>query len=148
MNASGGDVVIRLRFVVLGLALWTLGCDDRVETLKGPVAVVSGKLPTYGMLGVEFVADAGRSLEIREVLPGSGAEMAGLVAGDKVTSLDDHAVRNFAEFIERLKVTQPGASARVGIVRGSEAKVAEVRLMSAAEVVAIRAAMVKVQGVR
>ena len=131
-------------FMFVGLALCVLlggaGCDERTETLKGPVAVVSGKAPEHGMLGVEFVAEGSRSLEIRDVLPGSEADKAGLVAGERVTSLDGHPVTSFAELVERLRSSRPGTIARLGVSDGAKARLVEVRLMSFGELVALREA--------
>ena len=127
-----------LVFAATLLLLGGPGCDARPETLGGPVAVVQGKPPTHGMLGIEFAQPPADPLEVVAVLPGSPAEESGLAAGDRITAIDGQAVASFAELQGLLKRTNPGATVRVGVTRGDQASSVNVRLMSFGEFVSLR----------
>jgi len=56
-----------------------------------------------GQLGNYFGAPDGEAVLVREVLPGTPAEKAGLKAGDVITKLDGERVRNVSELREKMR---------------------------------------------
>jgi S1-C subfamily serine protease len=133
-------VPIQVRFALACAPLLILlnvpGCDGEPASLGGPVAVVQGKPPTHGMLGVEF-AQTG-PLEIVAVLATSPAEQSGLSAGDRITSINGQPVGSLPELQEQLKKTSPGATAHLSVTRENEARSVHVRLLNFGEVIALR----------
>ena len=62
----------------------------------------------------------GEGVRVQQVMPGSGAEKAGLVAGDVIITVDDGDVTDLRSFSNLLKNHVPGDSVAVTVVRGGE----------------------------
>src|SRR5262245_41906247 len=85
----------RARWIIVGIGLALVATLEllalivqdsfRPSVLGGPVAIVKGDVPQHGVLGVTF-AGTDAALTIVAVYEGSGAEGAGLMPGDVVTS--------------------------------------------------------------
>ena len=80
-----------------------------------------------GIEGDDVVGDADSSdgALVRDVLPGSPAEKAGIVAGDVITSIDQRPVRSMLMLMVNLRSHDPGDEVSVEFRRGGQ--VSEVR---------------------
>jgi regulator of sigma E protease len=58
-----------------------------------------------------------QSLTLYEVLPGSGAEQAGLLAGDRVTSIGGTDLEDWMMLTREISAREPGEQVEVGFVR-------------------------------
>jgi len=93
--------------------------------VEGPLLVV---------LGVMF-DPRGDEIQLKEVTEGSGAEEAGLKAGDRILSVDDVTVSKREELLEILETKVPGDSIRVKVLRDEDQEfVADVLLKPRYEV--------------
>lgn len=116
---------------------FSVACDPGPRTLGGPVAIVKGKPPNHGVLGIQFVHDPDRSLEIAEVIPDTPAHIAGLAAGDIITSIDDHKLSDFAELSDHLKKSRPGEIAHLVVRHEGQPRKLDLRLMSMTEFITL-----------
>ena len=83
--------------------------------------------PARAFIGIQF--DLSTSLpRIAELLPGLGAEQAGLKAGDVIVALNDAAVSNREEVITIVGDFQEGQTIKVGYERAGNRFEAEVQL--------------------
>ncbi|HVM47916.1 MAG TPA: PDZ domain-containing protein [Candidatus Acidoferrum sp.] len=81
------------------------------------------------LIGVQF--DFSTNVpRIEEVLPGLGAEEAGLKAGDVVTALNGAAVTNREQIVERLRGFRAGETVKVRVQRGTGSFEAQIRMMA------------------
>jgi S1-C subfamily serine protease len=62
----------------------------------------------------------GEGVRVQQVMPGSGAEKAGIVAGDVIVALDGEAVADLRSFSTLLKSHAPGDKVEVTVSRGGE----------------------------
>ncbi len=90
-----------------------------------PADIVKKVLPshkdTYQSLGIQYKFK-GDTLEVTKVLPGSGAESANILVGDKIYSIDGskfEEVYYLNEIAEKL-IGAPGSTCRIGLKRGKE----------------------------
>ncbi len=77
----------------------------------------------YQSLGITFKF-SGDSLEIMELIPGGGAEKAGLLAGDKIYELDGKPFKDeyyYCEIADRL-IGEPNSEVEVSYARNGELK--------------------------
>src|SRR3954451_1700874 len=87
-------------------------------SMRGPVAVVSRETPKHGLLGAAIMSDNDSGLpKINEVLPGSGAEAAGVKVGDFIVSVRGQPVKTLQAVLEALKTTKPGDTALIVVRR-------------------------------
>lgn len=88
------------------------------------------KKPSHGFLGVnisDIVRSEGDAAEIKssgvhieKVIAETGAEAAGLKAGDIITHINEMEVNNYSELVRELKKTKPGDVIQVGYTRDSQ----------------------------
>jgi len=64
----------------------------------------------------------GEGVRVQQVMPESGAEKAGILAGDVIIALDGEAVADLRSFSNLLKTHAPGDSVEVKVVRDGEVK--------------------------
>jgi serine protease Do len=84
--------------------------------------------PQRAFIGVQF--DFSTSIpRIDELLPGLGAEQAGLKPGDLIMAVNDHAVTNRDQVVETLRDFRAGQGVKLRIRRAEEQFDAEVHLM-------------------
>ena len=84
--------------------------------------------PARAFIGVQL--DFGTSVpRIETLLPGLGAERAGLKPGDVIVALNDTAVTNRAQVFEELSEFRAGQTVKVRVQRAEEQFEAAVRLM-------------------
>jgi predicted metalloprotease with PDZ domain len=62
----------------------------------------------------------GAGVRVQQVMPGSGAEKAGIVAGDVIIALDDEEVTDLRSFSNVLKSSVPGDAVVVTVLRDGE----------------------------
>ena len=62
----------------------------------------------------------GAGVRVQQVMPGSGAEKAGIAAGDVIVALDGEAVMDLRSFSGLLKARAPGDTVEVKLVRDGE----------------------------
>jgi S1-C subfamily serine protease len=62
----------------------------------------------------------GEGVRVQQVMPESGAEKAGIVAGDVIMALDDEEVTDLRSLSNILKSRAPGDSVRVKVLRDGE----------------------------
>jgi S1-C subfamily serine protease len=65
---------------------------------------------------------------LRAVTPGSAAERAGLRAGDVITKIGDHAIKNAGDLSNALATYRPGQTVKVEFVRSGRAQSVDVTL--------------------
>src|SRR3954447_11936367 len=65
----------------------------------------------HASLGVMLSERSGRGVRIRDLLPGSPAQRAGLRPGDRITKLADKPVNSYADVIRFINRAQPGQTA-------------------------------------
>ncbi len=88
-----------------------------------PRAIPSGA-PQLGISGVD--ADGG--VRVAQVQPGSGADVAGVRAGDLITGVEGVSTRNIEELRDRLGSFAAGDSVRVIVARDGRSEELRVRL--------------------
>jgi S1-C subfamily serine protease len=79
------------------------------------------------MLGIH--ADtSGSPCILTSLYPGSGAEAAGLQAGDQVEKIDGHEISDFGDLTIAVYAHDPGDKLQVEFIRAGETKTAAVEL--------------------
>lgn len=94
-----------------------------LEPIPAAVGVISATprkiLPKRAYLGI--LPDFGaKSARIRDVMPGFGAEKAGLKAGDVILTLDSKKMNNGKELVDALRNYRDGQSVKLSVLRGEE----------------------------
>ena len=69
-----------------------------------------------------------KGIILRQILPGSAADDAGLIAGDIILSMDGQALRNIGELSKFLISHQPGDTMNMTLLRDSEELIASITL--------------------
>ena len=94
--------------------------SDTVELIATRIA--NGESLELGYLGISGHAAEGDDLGVvvAEVLPGSPAEEAGLMAGDVIVSLASEPMYDIIELSAAIKLRRPGETVDMTIRRGSE----------------------------
>ena len=95
--------------------------SDTVDLIA--TRIVNGESLELGYLGIS----GGRAGEgdiagvvVAEVLPGSPAEEAGLLAGDVIVSLDSQPMRDIIELSAAIKLRQPGETVELAVRRDGD----------------------------
>ena len=98
--------------------------SDTVDLIA--TRIVNGESLELGYLGISGQAGEGDDVGVvvAEVLPGSPADEAGLVAGDVIISLDDEPMYDIAELSAAIKLRRPGETVELTIRRGGDLYVA------------------------
>lgn len=96
------------------------------DTRSTPVAVgvvSAGKMaiaPKKAVLGVLLDNDDAGGAVVEIVLPGTGAELAGLRSGDRIRAINGQLLANRQAAMSVLESCSPGQSIRLAVVRGEE----------------------------
>ncbi|MCQ3802885.1 MAG: trypsin-like peptidase domain-containing protein [bacterium] len=85
-----------------------------------------------GVSGRDTLGDAG--VEIMEVFPGSGAEMAGLQVGDVVVAVGGRPVTGISDLAARIRHLAPGDVIVLDVLRGDDELVLAATLLSRSDV--------------
>lgn len=92
--------------------------------------------PQIGVLAVTVTAEMTkttgrpRGALVEQVIPGLGADEAGLEAGDVITGIADRTVNSVDQMLVEVRASQVGQSVKVTYVRDGESKSAQVRVTS------------------
>ena len=94
--------------------------SDTVELIA--TRIVKGESLELGYLGIRGDAVDGEDLgvPVAEVLPGSPAEEAGLLAGDVIIGLDSEPMHDIAELSAAIKLRRPGETVEMTIRRDGD----------------------------
>lgn len=84
-----------------------------------------------GQLGSYFGAPEGEGVLVREVLPESAAEKAGLKAGDVITTLNGERIHGLAELRSKIADSGEGKTAKLGVLRNKTALTLDVEIPAA-----------------
>ena len=108
---------------------WNIGLgfavpSDTVELIAS--RIVAGESVELGYLGISGNASDGglAGVVVAEVLPGSPADEAGLLAGDVILSLESEPMNDIAELSAAIKLRRPGEAVVLIIKRGNDLLVA------------------------
>ena len=109
--------------------------SETVEYLANQILQYGAPLPDTS-LGITVYAvgaegDAVRGLMVRQVTEGSGADLAGIRAGDIILSADGAAVRETADLLARRRQHAPGEDMTLTLLRGGETITVQVTLDAA-----------------
>ena len=98
--------------------------SDTVDLIA--TRIVKGESLELGYLGISGQAAGGDAagVVVVEVLPGSPAQEAGLLAGDVIVSLDSEPMKDIAELAAAIKLRRPGEAVVMTIRRGDGVYVA------------------------
>ena len=98
--------------------------SDTVELIA--TRIVKGESLELGYLGISGqAAESGDvGVAVMEVVDGSPAEEAGLLAGDVIVSLDSEPMNDIAELAAAIKLRRPGETVELTIRRGGDLYVA------------------------
>ena len=82
--------------------------------------LMRGEEVEYGFLGVSFQPDdqPGRGVMIQGVAPGSPAQRAGLVRGDRITAINGAPIRDIDDLYLQIGIGLAGGAARIEVVGG------------------------------
>jgi serine protease Do len=83
--------------------------------------------PEQAFVGIGFTTNT--TPKIRQVLPGMGAEKAGLQAGDVITAVNDTAVTNRIQVIEMVREFREGQTIHLTIQRDEDEFGVDIKLM-------------------
>ncbi len=94
--------------------------SDTVDLIA--TRIVNGESLELGYLGISGRAAEGEDLGVlvAEILPGSPAAAAGLLAGDVIVSLDSEPMYDIAELSAAIKLRRPGETVEMTIRRGGD----------------------------
>lgn len=116
VDASTAAVIGRLRSL-RGLQLYGTGIgDDGVALIRARIPDLEIDVRKGGKLGVSAAAFAG-PCEIRQVQPGSAAELGGVRSGDVVVAIDGEPIGGFEDLTARVALHGPGDALRLSIER-------------------------------
>lgn len=117
-------------FLYLALLLTSAACDSRSP--EGFVETADQDLipAEHGFLGVGYVSIDTPPLVINMVVPGSGAEKAGICSGDILVAVAGHPNPTFAQLYQIVATTEPGDAISLTIKRGDQEMPMDVRLVS------------------
>jgi serine protease Do len=97
----------------------------------GIISALSHRIrPPRALIGVQFDF-RGSTPKIEDVIPGFGAEKAGVKAGDVIVALDDVAVTNREQIVETIRDFREGHLVKLRLRRDEKEFDAEVRLRGA-----------------
>ena len=96
--------------------------------------IKNGKVTSRATIGVtlqtipEDIANIEKGVYIRDVLPGSGAQKAGLLKGDRILKADDKKVEEYSDIAKLMKDKKVGDTIKFNIMRDHKEKEITVKL--------------------
>ena len=98
--------------------------SDTVELIA--TRIVNGESLELGYLGIsgQAAGDGDVGVVVEEVVPGSPAEEAGLMAGDVVVSIDSEPMYDIHELSAAIKLRLPGDAVELTVRRGGDIYIA------------------------
>ncbi|HEY8961713.1 MAG TPA: trypsin-like peptidase domain-containing protein [Luteolibacter sp.] len=112
------------------------GASSRVKrrVLAGIISANAREIPAAGGAALGLILkEGGKTLEIEQITPNSGAAEAGLQKGDVIRSIDGRKLSKRSELTEFMKERKAGSTAKVTIQRGGKEMALEVRLKARGE---------------
>jgi predicted metalloprotease with PDZ domain len=108
---------------------------------QGPIGIVVGDIPTNGLMGVDLASnqDGGEPV-VQHVLPGSGAEAAGVRVDDVITRADGRAVTSVDDWKRVVASKKPGEVLDLDVRRDGVALTFQVTLISFEDMIRLREA--------
>jgi len=91
--------------------------------------VVEPRMPALGVI----IEDGDKGPVVREILPRSGAEKAGLKPNDVITQIDDKKVATRNSLVQSIRGHRPGETVRVILLRDGKPLTVEVELLDVTE---------------
>jgi S1-C subfamily serine protease len=88
----------------------------------------------HAALGVMFSERSGKGVSVRDIMPDSPAERAGLRPGDRITKFDERPMNSYSDVIRFINRVEPGETSRLTIQRNGQEKTVNVRFASREEV--------------
>ena len=129
-------VVSVVALVVIAIGIFIVIHNSQPQLVGGPVAIVRYGPPGQseptkrGFLGLQFQPEQTAVLKVKQVTRGSGADQAGILAGDIVVAIEDQATRTTKDVFRVLEKTEPNSVVHVTIRRGDAEQEMNVRLIS------------------
>ena len=98
--------------------------SDTVELIAA--RIVAGESLELGYLGISGYAseNGGPGVVVAEVLAGSPAEKAGLLAGDIIVSLDSEPMDDITQLSAAIKLRRPGETVELAVKRNGDIYIA------------------------
>jgi serine protease Do len=113
-----------------GIGSWLATPDlSRIPRSIGVVSVAARKLPPNGALGIRLDPDDNLA-RIAAVVPGMGAERAGLAAGDIVRKIDGEEIKGSPQLQQAIRSHHPGDKVTLVIERDGKSQTLEATLSS------------------
>jgi putative serine protease PepD len=84
--------------------------------------------PPDAVLGIRVQEVEEWGVEVTEVNAGSGAEKAGMVAGDRIVEFEGRDVADISDLLRNLRKKKPGDRVRIVVMRGNKRKAMTVTL--------------------
>lgn len=103
------------------------------RVMGGIVSAKIREIPPEGGAALGVVLKQDESLEVSEVSEGSGAEAAGIQAGDRIVSVDGEKVEKLPELAEKLKDRRVGSVVKLKVLRAEAEIEIDVTLTAKAE---------------
>lgn len=92
------------------------------ELADAPTRPTFAKKPLRKVLGIQMTdTDDRKGVQVLRVFPQLGAGKAGIVRGDRIVAIDDHAIEGQDDIVRVLDKCEAGDKIEVTIVRGTEA---------------------------
>jgi putative serine protease PepD len=155
-NSGGALVNSKGEVIGVNVAIASAGGDSSSSSSSGNIGVgfsipinnakrvaqeiISNGKATHGQFGVSVKAKAGTSssgfsvgADVATVEPGSAADKAGIQVGDVVTKFQDLTISDPNQLTAAVREQAAGATVKVTVLRGGQAKVLDVTLGAAAD---------------
>ena len=100
------------------------------EEMKGSLVIRVWGTGSGGYLGAAIDVNAAGKVEVLEVLEGSPAQKAGLIAGDVVEALEMQPVSSASQFSNAVRARPAGDEIMLKVLRGDAARELRVKLSS------------------
>ena len=124
-----------IRYAVPGLAILLAGCADAPpENPTDDVPDVAAEDVPNGFLGIKFEDESTSPLKVAGTVSGSGAEAAGLRAGDLLLQVGKVENPSLVEIFRILEDTTPDDELPIVVERDGTHLPVKVKLMSAEDV--------------
>ncbi|HAD62252.1 MAG TPA: hypothetical protein DCG12_23690 [Planctomycetaceae bacterium] len=124
-----------IRYAVPGLAILLAGCADAPpENPTDDVPDVAAEDVPNGFLGIKFEDESTSPLKVAGTVSGSGAEAAGLRAGDLLLQVGKVKNPSLVEIFRILEDTTPDDELPIVVERDGTRLPLKVKLMSAEDV--------------
>ena len=94
-------------------------CRDLLNIADAVFGVAGGERTPPPRLGI-YLQDIDGGIEVRDVLPGSVAEQAGLISGDRITSAAGVEVRASGDVIALVRRQSPGTWLPMTVARNGQ----------------------------